>query len=156
MFVVLSPPILEIIKVCLNCKVSCKKQIERNTSRTKEYVSSEYVRGDPFGAPTKMWPWEDGTNSVAMAKRKRANFELIDKLGVDFWFFHRSDIAPEGKTIEESNANLDEVVALAKELQAADKIRLTQQNLTMSNLNLDLGLKGHDEHLESDGMKMTT
>ena len=23
---------------------------------------------DPFGAPTKYWPWEDGTNSVAMAK----------------------------------------------------------------------------------------
>lgn len=26
--------------------------------------------GDPFGAPTKQWPWEDGTNSVAMAKRR--------------------------------------------------------------------------------------
>lgn len=26
--------------------------------------------GDPFGAPTKMWPWEDGTNSLAMAKRR--------------------------------------------------------------------------------------
>lgn len=25
---------------------------------------------DPFGAPTKSWPWEDGTNSVAMAKRR--------------------------------------------------------------------------------------
>lgn len=26
--------------------------------------------GDPFGGPTKFWPWEDGTNSVAMAKRR--------------------------------------------------------------------------------------
>lgn len=26
--------------------------------------------GDPFGAATKMWPWEDGTNSLAMAKRR--------------------------------------------------------------------------------------
>ena len=25
---------------------------------------------DPFGAATKHWPWEDGTNSVAMAKRR--------------------------------------------------------------------------------------
>lgn len=25
---------------------------------------------DPFGAPTKVWPWEDGTNSLAMAKRR--------------------------------------------------------------------------------------
>ncbi|KAG5563752.1 hypothetical protein RHGRI_000076 [Rhododendron griersonianum] len=101
--------------------------------------------GDPFGASTKMWPWEDGTNSVAMAKRRmRANFEFIDKLGVDFWCFHDRDIAPDGKTLEvsnlhvclcplnvrlsglevenESNANLDEVVALAKELQGR-KIR---------------------------------
>lgn len=34
---------------------------------------------DPFGAPTKMWPWEDGTNSLAMAKRRR---EFID-----YYFF---------------------------------------------------------------------
>lgn len=25
---------------------------------------------DPFGSPTKSWPWEDGTNSLAMAKRR--------------------------------------------------------------------------------------
>lgn len=25
--------------------------------------------GDPFGAPTKNWPWDDGPNSLAMAKR---------------------------------------------------------------------------------------
>ncbi|PKI79542.1 hypothetical protein CRG98_000017 [Punica granatum] len=61
--------------------------------------------GDPFGAPTKMWPWEDGTNSLAMAKRR------------NWWCFHDRDIAPDGKTLEEANANLDEVVALAKELQ---------------------------------------
>lgn len=30
--------------------------------------------GDPFGAATKVWPWEDGTNSVSMAKR-RSKFE---------------------------------------------------------------------------------
>ncbi|XP_052199716.1 xylose isomerase isoform X3 [Diospyros lotus] len=79
--------------------------------------------GDPFGAPTKMWPWEDGTNSLDMAKRRmRANFEFIDKLGVDFWCFHDRDVAPDGKTLEEANSNLDEVVALAKELQGT-KIR---------------------------------
>lgn len=73
---------------------------------------------DPFGAPTKSWPWEDGTNSLAMAKRRlRANFEFLEKLGVERWCFHDRDIAPEGKTLEETNANLDEVVALAKELQ---------------------------------------
>ncbi|XP_057993913.1 LOW QUALITY PROTEIN: xylose isomerase, partial [Hevea brasiliensis] len=79
--------------------------------------------GDPFGAPTKYWPWGDGTNSLAMATRgMRANFEFLEKLGVDRWCFHDRDIAPEGKTLEESNANLDQVVALAKELQGT-KIR---------------------------------
>ncbi|XP_068651901.1 xylose isomerase-like isoform X2 [Aristolochia californica] len=79
--------------------------------------------GDPFGAPTKQWPWEDGTNSLAMAKRRmRANFEFIKKLGVEWWCFHDRDIAPDGKTLEETNANLDDVVALAKELQGT-KIR---------------------------------
>ncbi|KAG5551032.1 hypothetical protein RHGRI_009459 [Rhododendron griersonianum] len=38
-----------------------------------------------------------------------------------------------------------------EEIQAANKIRSTQQDSNMSNLNLDLGLKGHDEYLESDG-----
>ncbi|KAK8946408.1 Xylose isomerase [Platanthera zijinensis] len=55
---------------------------------------------DPFGVPTKSWPWEDGTNSVAMAKRRmRANFEFINKLGVERWCFHDRDIAPDGKTL---------------------------------------------------------
>ncbi|CAH9090095.1 unnamed protein product [Cuscuta europaea] len=79
--------------------------------------------GDPFGSATKFWPWEDGTNSLAMAKRRmRANFEFLEKIGVDKWCFHDRDIAPDGETLEESNANLDEVVALAKELQGS-KIR---------------------------------
>ncbi|KAJ4952933.1 hypothetical protein NE237_029765 [Protea cynaroides] len=80
---------------------------------------------DPFGAPTKFWPWEDGTNSLAMAKRRmRANFEFLEKLGAELWCFHDKDIAPDGKTLEETNANLDEVVTLAKELQGSSKIRL--------------------------------
>lgn len=82
---------------------------------------------------------------MLIVKTVRANFEFLEKLGVDLWCFHDRDIAPEGKTIEvwelrasllgnldfyiltarfilwfmlqESNANLDEVVALAKELQ---------------------------------------
>ncbi|KAF3322838.1 xylose isomerase [Carex littledalei] len=79
---------------------------------------------DPFGAPTKSWPWEDGTNSVAMAKRRmRAHFEFINKLGVNRWCFHDRDIAPDANTLSETNANLDQVVELAKELQEGTDIR---------------------------------
>eukprot|EP00252_Welwitschia_mirabilis_P025500 TRINITY_DN798_c0_g1_i2.p1 TRINITY_DN798_c0_g1~~TRINITY_DN798_c0_g1_i2.p1 ORF type:complete len:518 (+),score=75.33 TRINITY_DN798_c0_g1_i2:233-1555(+) len=79
---------------------------------------------DPFGAPTKMWPWEDGTNSLNMAlRRMRANFEFLNKLGVDRWCFHDRDIAPDGKTLKETNSNLDSVIALAKELQKGSGIK---------------------------------
>lgn len=30
----------------------------------------------------------------------RANFEFLEKLGVERWCFHDRDIAPEGKTLE--------------------------------------------------------
>ncbi|KAM0004128.1 putative xylose isomerase [Helianthus debilis subsp. tardiflorus] len=59
-----------------------------------------------------MWPWED----------VRANFEFLEKLRVDRWCFHDRDIAPDAETLEETKANLDEVVALAIELQVT-KIR---------------------------------
>lgn len=82
------------------------------------------IGADPFGSPTKTWPWEDGTNSVEMAKRRmKANFEFINKLGVERWCFHDRDIAPDGKTLAETNANLDEVIALAKQLQKGTTIR---------------------------------
>eukprot|EP00873_Tetraselmis_striata_P019250 jgi/Tetstr1/439514/TSEL_027943.t1 len=75
---------------------------------------------DPFGSPTKSWPWEDPlVPPMQMAKRRmRAMFEFVQKLGVEFWCFHDRDIAPEGSSWAETNANLDEIVALAEELQA--------------------------------------
>lgn len=77
--------------------------------------------GDPFGSPTKQWPWEDVKASPLERAftRMRANFEFLEKLGVEYWCFHDRDIAPEGASLEESNANLDAVVDLAAELQAA-------------------------------------
>ena len=74
---------------------------------------------DPFGGPTRVWPWEDDSlpELEVAHRRMRAMFEFLDKLGVDYWAFHDRDIAPEGKTLEESNANLASVVKLAKHLQ---------------------------------------
>eukprot|EP00897_Mesotaenium_endlicherianum_P010768 jgi/Mesen1/971/ME000012S00522 len=74
---------------------------------------------DPFGSATKSWPWDKkGATELEVAKsRMRANFELLKKLGLERWCFHDRDIAPEGKDLKESNANLDEIVKLAKQLQ---------------------------------------
>ena len=72
---------------------------------------------DPFGSPTKAWPWEVEGGEMEVARlRMKANFEFLEKLGVDYWCFHDRDIAPEGDTLQESNANLEEIVKLAKEL----------------------------------------
>ena len=80
---------------------------------------------DPFGGATKVWPWRAPELS-AMEQAEaamRANFELLDKLGLDFWAFHDRDIAPAGATLRESNANLDKIAKLASKLQVQTGVR---------------------------------
>jgi xylose isomerase len=80
---------------------------------------------DPFGAGTMVRPWEDGTDSVENAiRRARVAFEFIEKLGAPFYAFHDRDVAPEGKTLAESNKNLDSVVKVLKEEQQRTGIKL--------------------------------
>ena len=83
------------------------------------------VLSDPFGVGTAIRPWDDGSNSVANAQnRARAAFEFIEKLGAPFYAFHDRDIAPEGKNLKETNANLDAVVKVIKEEQERTGIKL--------------------------------
>ena len=57
------------------------------------------------------------TDPMEQAKNKAyAAFELMNKLDIDFFCFHDRDIAPEGATLAESNARLDEITALLKSL----------------------------------------
>lgn len=80
---------------------------------------------DPFGAGTAERPWDDGSNSVPNAQRKaRVAFEFFEKLGAPFYAFHDRDVAPEGKTLRESHANLDEVVKVLKDEQARTGVKL--------------------------------
>ncbi len=80
---------------------------------------------DPFGAPTLVRPWDDGSDSVENAlKRVDVAFEFMTKLGVPYYCFHDRDVAPEGKTLRESHANLDKVVAKLKEAQQRTGIKL--------------------------------
>lgn len=80
---------------------------------------------DPFGAGTMPLPWMKNSNAMQAAKDKLdAAFEFISKLGAPFYCFHDRDIAPEGNSIEESEANLKEIVALAKKKQAESGVKL--------------------------------
>jgi xylose isomerase len=87
---------------------------------------------DPFGPGCAVRPWEDGTDSLDMAiKRVDVAFEFMQKLGVPFYCFHDRDVAPEGKTLADSNKNLD---AVAKKL--AQKQKETGIKLLWGTANL--------------------
>ena len=51
-------------------------------------------------------------------------FEFIEKLGAPFYAFHDRDVAPEGKTLSETNRNLDAVVKVLKDEQQRTGIKL--------------------------------
>jgi xylose isomerase len=80
---------------------------------------------DPFGPGCARRPWEDGTDSVDMAiKRARVAFEFLEKLGAPYYCFHDRDVAPEGKNLKETNANLDRIVKVLKEEQQRTGVKL--------------------------------
>lgn len=80
---------------------------------------------DPFGVGTMQRPWDDGSNSVGNAQRRvHAAFEFMEKLGAPFYCFHDRDVAPEGRTLAETNANLDAVVPVLKAEQRRTGIKL--------------------------------
>ncbi|HEY1490037.1 MAG TPA: xylose isomerase, partial [Verrucomicrobiae bacterium] len=80
---------------------------------------------DPFGAGTMQRPWDDGSNSVSNAQnRARVAFEFISKLGAPYYAWHDRDVAPEGRTLSESNKNFDAVAKVLKEEQKRTGIKL--------------------------------
>lgn len=80
---------------------------------------------DPFGEPTALMPWDDGTPSVENAlRRTNVFFEFLKKIDIDFYCFHDRDIAPECSTLSESEAALDTVVARLKEHQESSGKKL--------------------------------
>jgi xylose isomerase len=79
---------------------------------------------DPFGPGTIQRPWENGDAMSVALTRMDAAFEFFQKIRAPFWCFHDRDIAPEGRSLAESNRLLDRVVAHAKELQKATGVKL--------------------------------
>ncbi|MFZ9683542.1 MAG: xylose isomerase [Cephaloticoccus sp.] len=80
---------------------------------------------DPFGPGTIVRPWEKGKDPVSIAQtRMDAAFEFFRKIRAPYWCFHDRDIAPEGRTLAESNRHLDKTVAHAKALQKATGVKL--------------------------------
>jgi xylose isomerase len=80
---------------------------------------------DPFGAATLERPWDDGSESIDNAKKRvDVAFDFISRLGVPYYCFHDRDVAPDGATLAEANANLDAIAAHLKEAQDRTGIKL--------------------------------
>ena len=128
-------------------KINYEGPRSRNPLAFKHYSAAEIVEGktmrdhlrfavvywhtfrgtgsDPFGAGTMQRPWDDGSNSVANAQqRARVAFEFITKLGAPYYCWHDRDVAPEGKTLAESNKNFNAVAKVLKAEQQRTGIKL--------------------------------
>jgi xylose isomerase len=80
---------------------------------------------DPFGDGTAQRPYDKYTDpmDLALAKVDYA-FELYTKLGVEYFCFHDRDIAPEGDTLRQSDANLDKIVDKIEEYMKSTGVKL--------------------------------
>ena len=80
---------------------------------------------DPFGPGTRRFPWDGIDARMARAEaRMDAAFEFFTKLGVPYYCFHDTDMAPDADDVGEYERNLRHMVALAKERQRATGVRL--------------------------------
>ncbi len=80
---------------------------------------------DPFGAPTKIFPWSKSSDPIRNAKDKMdAAFEFITKMGIPYYCFHDVDLVDEGDTLIESTKRLEKITAYAATKQKESGVKL--------------------------------
>lgn len=80
---------------------------------------------DPFGAPTKNFPWLTASDPMQIANEKMdAAFEFITKMGIPFFCFHDYDLVAEGETLSESENRLQKITDYALEKQKASGVKV--------------------------------
>ncbi len=81
--------------------------------------------GDQFGGQTRSYEWDKAECAVQRAKDKMdAGFEIMQKLGIEYFCFHDVDLVDEGATIEEYEARMKAITDYAQEKMAATGIKL--------------------------------
>lgn len=81
--------------------------------------------GDQFGGQTRSYEWDKADDAVQRAKDKMdAGFEIMQKLGIEFFCFHDVDLVEEGATIEEYEARMKAITDYAQEKMAETGIKL--------------------------------
>lgn len=80
---------------------------------------------DPFGGETFERPWHRMSDPMAAARAKAdVMFETLRLLGIEFFTFHDLDIAPEGRTLKEFNANVSAIASILEKRMAKTGVRL--------------------------------
>lgn len=80
---------------------------------------------DVFGQGTFARPWHVPGDELTLARRKAdAAFGLISRLGVPFYTFHDTDVAPEGASLADYRSNLSAVVDVLAQKQQETGIQL--------------------------------
>ncbi len=80
---------------------------------------------DMFGRETADKSFGAQKGTMEHAKRKvDIGFEFMQKLGIEYYCFHDVDVIPEGATIADTNANMDEIAEYLLQKQNETGIKL--------------------------------
>ncbi len=81
--------------------------------------------GDQFGGQTRSYEWDKADDAVQRAKDKMdAGFEIMQKLGIEYFCFHDVDLVEEGATVAEYESRMKAITDYAQEKMAATGIKL--------------------------------
>ncbi|MBO5185463.1 MAG: xylose isomerase [Prevotella sp.] len=81
--------------------------------------------GDQFGGQTRSYEWDKAGDAVQRAKDKMdAGFEIMQKLGIEYFCFHDVDLVEEGATIEEYEARMKAITDYAQTKMSETGIKL--------------------------------
>ncbi len=80
--------------------------------------------GDQFGGGTKKFPWNDAPDEMTAARQRAdAGFEIMQKLGIEYFCFHDVDLIGDPEDIEEYEKRMVDITAYLKELMQQTGIR---------------------------------
>ncbi len=80
---------------------------------------------DQFGGQTRSYEWDKAEDVLQRAKDKMdAGFEIMQKLGIEYFCFHDVDLIDEADTIEEYEARMKAITDYALEKMQATGIKL--------------------------------
>ncbi|KPW89548.1 Xylose isomerase, partial [Pseudomonas syringae pv. cerasicola] len=80
---------------------------------------------DMFGVGTFKRPWQGSGDPLELAIGKaEAAFEFFSKLGIDYYSFHDTDVAPEGSSLKEYRDNFAQMIDQLERHQEQTGIKL--------------------------------